>query len=63
MVTSEGPRIRDIDAYLADTGKLQVDTLCHTFEERELIIERATYGDGHGAVVEWPFHFGLTSTR
>jgi hypothetical protein len=55
--TPEGPRIKDVDAYLAEVARLQVDTLTHTFEERELIGDQATYGDGLGAAVDRPFHF------
>lgn len=58
--TLEGPRITNLEAYLADVTRYRVDTLTHTFDERERIGDRATYGDGLGAVVNWPFHFVLS---
>lgn len=58
--TPDGPRVRDVDAYLAEVAKYRTDTLTHTFEERELIGDRATYGDGLDAQVEQPFHFRAT---
>jgi hypothetical protein len=55
--TPEGPRIKNVDAYLAEVVRLRVDTLTHTFDEREQIGDRARYGDGLGVEVDRPFHF------
>ncbi len=57
IITPDGPRIKDLDAYLADVSRLQIDTLANTFEEWERIGDRATYGDGLGVEVDQPFHF------
>lgn len=55
--TPEGPRIKDLEAYLGDVARCRIDTMAHTFEEWERIGDRATYGDGIGVEIDWPFHF------
>ena len=57
VLTLDGPRIRNVDEYLADIVRYRTDTLTHTFEERERIGDRATYGDGQGVMVPQPIHF------
>jgi len=56
-MTPEGPRIRNLEAYLADVARYRIDTMAHAFDEWERIGDRATYGDGLGVDVDWPFHF------
>lgn len=55
--TPTGPRIKDLEAYLADVTRYRIDTMANVFEEWERIGDRATYGDGLGVEVEAPFHF------
>lgn len=55
--TPEGPRIRDLEAYLTDVTQYRIDTIAHVFDEWERIGNRATYGDGLDVEVDWPFHF------
>lgn len=55
--TPKGPRINNLDAYLAEVTRLHIDTLAHTFEEWERMGSRATYGDGLDIEVDQPFHF------
>lgn len=63
IATPEGPRIKDLDAYLADVGRFRVDTMAHVFDEWERIGDRATYGDGLDVRVDWPFHFTGQAAR
>lgn len=56
-ITPDGPRIADLDAYLADVARLRIDTMANAFEEWERVGDRATYGDGLGIEVDQPFHF------
>jgi hypothetical protein len=55
--TPDGPRIKDLEAYLTDVARCRVDVMAHSFDEWERIGDRATYGDGLGVEVDWPFHF------
>lgn len=58
--TTKGLRIKNLEAYLTDVARYQIDTMAHVFDEWERIGDRATCGDGLGVEVDQPFHFTLS---